>query len=93
VIILLAFTSKLFNDARIVYVLTVFLTCCVSVFDGLTTLTDSLEIDNFAWMNPVINFYDSILPLYDAGLGWFVPALVVIAIGIVVSFIMKAAKN
>src|SRR5699024_9751369 len=57
VIILLAFTSKLFNDARIVYVITIFFTFCISVFDGLTTLTDSLEIDNFAWMNPVINFY------------------------------------
>ena len=67
VIILLAFTSKLFNDARIVYVITIFFTFCISVFDGLTTLTDSLEIDNFAWMNPVINFYDRILPLYDAG--------------------------
>lgn len=93
VIILLAFTSKLFNDARIVYVITIFFTFCISVFDGLTTLTDSLEIDNFAWMNPVINFYDRILPLYDAGLGWFVPALLVIAIGIIVSFVGKAAKN
>src|SRR5699024_1366219 len=93
VIILLAFTSKLFNDARIVYVVTVFFTFCISIFDGLTTLTDSLEIDNFAWMNPVINFYDRILPLYDAGLGWFVPALLVIAIGIIVSFVGKAAKN
>ena len=93
VIILLAFTSKLFNDARIVYVITIFLTFCISIFDGLTTLTDSLEIDNFAWMNPVIDFYDRILPLYDADLGWFVPALVVIAIGIVVSFIRKAVKN
>lgn len=93
VIILLAFTSKLFNDARIVYVVTVFFTFCISIFDGLTTLTDSLEIDNFAWMNPVINFYDRILPLYDAGLGWFVPALLVIAIGIIVSFVGKVAKN
>ncbi|HLR73244.1 MAG TPA: branched-chain amino acid transport system II carrier protein [Pseudogracilibacillus sp.] len=93
VIILLAFTSKLFNDARIVYVITILFTFCISVFDGLTTLTDSLEIDNFAWMNPVINFYDRILPLYDAGLGWFVPALLVIAIGIIVSFVGKAAKN
>src|SRR5699024_2830048 len=93
VIILLAFTSKLFNDARIVYVITIFLTFCISIFDGLTTLTDSLEIDNFAWMNPVIDFYDRVLPLYDADLGWFVPALVVIAIGIVVSFIRKAVKN
>src|SRR5699024_2592905 len=93
VIIFLAFISKLFNDARIVYVITILFSFCISVFDGLTTLTDSLEIDNFAWMIPVINFYDRILPLYDAGLGWFVPALLVIAIDIIVSFVGKAAKN
>lgn len=93
VIILLAFTSKLFNDARIIYVITIFFTFCVSIFDGLTTLTESLEMDNFAWMNPIINFYDRVLPLYDAGLGWFVPALVVIVIGIVVSLVMKVVKK
>lgn len=93
VIILLAFTSKLFNDARIVYVITIIFTFCISVFDGLTTLAESLERENFVWTKPVIDFYDSILPLYDAGLGWFVPALLVIAIGIIVSFVGKAAKN
>lgn len=93
VIILLAFTSKLFKDARFVYVITIFVTFCISIFDGLTTLTDSLEMDNFAWMNPVINFYDTVLPLYDAGLGWLVPAIIIIVIGIITMLGKKPATN
>src|SRR5699024_2946188 len=63
VIILLAFKSKLFNDVHIECMSIIFLTFCISIFDGLKTLTDSLEIDNIDSMIPVIDFYDRVIPL------------------------------
>src|SRR5690625_7868261 len=32
------------------------------------------------FLNPIITFYDMILPFYVAGLGWLVPALIAIVI-------------
>src|SRR5690625_322700 len=93
VIIMLAFTSKLFNDKRSVYIIAIGVTFCISLFDGLKALTGSLEIEHFNWMNPFIDFYAKILPLYAEGLGWFLPAIVVIVISIAVSFGMRLANR
>lgn len=93
VIIMLAFTSKLFNDKRSVYIIAIGVTFCISLFDGLQALTGSLEIEHFNWMNLFINFYAKILPLYAEGLGWFLPAIVVIVISIAVSFGMRLANR
>ena len=93
VIIMLAFTSKLFNDERSVYIIAIGVTFCISLFDGLKALTGSLEIEHFNWMNPFIDFYAKILPLYAEGLGWFLPAIVVIVISIAVSFGMRLVNR
>lgn len=93
VLIVLTFTSSLFKDAQIVYVITIGLTFCVSLFDGLQALTKSLEIDNFSWMVSVIDFYDRFLPLYGEGLGWFLPAIVVIIISSAVTYGLKLANQ
>lgn len=79
VLIILTFLSPLFNHARIVYVVTIAITFLIAIVDGLTTLAGTLEVD-FAFIKPVVNFYDAILPLYGAGLGWLVPALLSIII-------------
>lgn len=87
VLMILTFVSPLFNHARFVYVATIGVTFLISIFDGLKTLTDTLGINDFAFMVPVINFYDSVLPFYDQGLGWLVPALVVMIIaGVIARF-------
>ncbi|WP_337018110.1 branched-chain amino acid transport system II carrier protein [Oceanobacillus massiliensis] len=78
VLMLLAFLSSLFNHARVVYAATITVTFAISFFDGLKALCDSLGIAYFNWMNPIISFYEEILPLYDEGLGWLLPALLAI---------------
>ncbi|PAV28238.1 branched-chain amino acid transport system II carrier protein [Virgibacillus profundi] len=84
VLMILTFLSPLFNDARVVYVSTIGVTFLISTFDGLKELSGSLGVE-FSWMNPVISFYEGVLPLYNQGLGWLIPALVVIAItGVIV---------
>jgi branched-chain amino acid:cation transporter, LIVCS family len=80
VLMLLTFISPLFNHKRIVYVATTAVTFLISIFDGLKALCDSLGMDPFSWMVPVISFYEQVLPFYNEGLGWLLPALIVILI-------------
>lgn len=85
VLILLAFTSPLFNHARAVYAATITVTFFIAVIDGLKTLTGTLEVANPAWLQAVIDTYSTILPLYNEGLGWLLPAIATIIItGIIV---------
>ncbi|WP_156291588.1 branched-chain amino acid transport system II carrier protein [Oceanobacillus salinisoli] len=93
VLMLLAFLSPLFNHARIVYLSTISVTFLISIFDGLKSLCDSLGIDYFSWMVPVLNFYENVLPLYNEGLGWLVPAVVVILITGIIARIQKVSAT
>ncbi|WP_085993591.1 branched-chain amino acid transport system II carrier protein [Oceanobacillus senegalensis] len=92
VLMLLTFLSPLFNHARIVYVTTIAVTFLISIMDGLKSLCESLGIDYFSWMVPVVNFYENVLPLYGQGLGWLIPALIVIAITGVIAHLQKASQ-
>lgn len=93
VLIVLTFTSSLFQHAQIVYVITIALTFCVSLFDGLQSLAESLELGDFSWTVPIIEFYDRFLPLYSAGLGWFIPAVAVIILSSAATFGLKLSKR
>lgn len=89
VLMLLTFLSPLFNHARIVYVTTIGVTFLIAIIDGLKTLCGSLGIDYFGWMVPIINFYENVLPMYNQGLGWIVPAIIVIVITGVIARVQK----
>ncbi|OZU87465.1 branched-chain amino acid transport system II carrier protein [Virgibacillus indicus] len=92
VLMLLAFLSPLFNDARMVYVSTIGVTLLISTFDGLKALSGSLGVE-FGWMTPIISFYENALPLYNQGLGWLIPALVVIAITGVIAHLQHKVET
>ncbi|MFD1032760.1 branched-chain amino acid transport system II carrier protein [Metaplanococcus flavidus] len=86
VLILLAFTSPLFQHARPVYVVTIAVTFFIAVIDGFKTLTGTLGVANPAWLQAIIDTYSAILPLYDVGLGWLLPAILTIVVtGLIVS--------
>lgn len=86
VLILLAFTSPLFNHARAVYVATITVTFFIAVIDGFKTLTGTLGVENPVWLQSVIDFYGTVLPLYNEGLGWLLPAAITIVVtGLVAS--------
>ena len=89
VLILLTFLSPLFHHVRSVYVSATIVTFLISIVDGLKTLARTLEIDNFSWVKPILTFYDAVLPLYDEGLGWLLPALIVMVITGVVARVYK----
>lgn len=89
VIMLLAFLSPVFNHARIVYVATIAVTFFLSLFDGLKSLCDSLGVEYFDWMVSVIGIFERILPFYSQGLGWLMPALIVIILSTLVSRVVN----
>ncbi|QKY70761.1 branched-chain amino acid transport system II carrier protein [Lentibacillus sp. CBA3610] len=91
VLMLLTFLSPLFNHARVVYGSTIAVTFLISIFDGLKALCESLGIEYFSWMQPIVAFYEQSLPLYSQGLGWLIPALVVIAVTGIISRFQKTA--
>ncbi|SCC28079.1 branched-chain amino acid:cation transporter, LIVCS family [Fictibacillus enclensis] len=78
-LIVLSFAHNLFKGRRQVYQISLLFTFIVSVFDGLNAAKLSI---------PAVNsFFSHVLPLYDAGLGWVVPAIVGAFVGHLVGLI------
>lgn len=84
-LIFLAFLDRLFNRSRYVYIGGVVGTGIVSILDGLV----------FAGLagEKVRSLLASILPLYNHGVGWIIPALIGIVLGYILSLIKKAKKK
>lgn len=89
VLMVLTFLSPLFHHARMVYVATTIITLFISIIDGLKSLASVMEIDNFSWTKPIISFYEQYLPMYAEGLGWLLPALIIIAIFGIIARVQK----
>lgn len=92
VTILLAFTSPLFNHAKIVYVASTAAALCIGVVDGLKTFFASIGMDNPGWFQSIVTFLDENLPLYSQGLGWVLPVLIVMVITGVIARITNASS-
>ena len=91
VLIILTFASPLFKHSRLVYVSATVVTLMVSIVDGLKTLCTSLNMEYFEWMKPIISFYESHLPFYSQGLGWLIPALIVMVMTGILAYVKKVS--
>ncbi|MFC7363572.1 MULTISPECIES: branched-chain amino acid transport system II carrier protein [Bhargavaea] len=91
-LILMAFTSKLFNHSRLVYVSATVVALAIGIVDGLKTLAGTLGTE-FAWLQPVVDFYTAYLPFYTDGLGWLIPVVVVMILTGVVARVMGPAAS
>jgi len=83
-LILLALGGKLFNHERVVYVCVMAFTCFAALFDLVKTLPPAVR-DRFH-LEPMIDLAKEVLPLYSLNLGWVVPAL----LGLVMGLILRA---
>ncbi len=92
VLMLLTFCSPLFNHSRLVYVSATVVAFMISAIDGLKTLCESLEIDYFGWMAPIVSFYEHVLPFYSEGLGWLLPVLAVMLVTGIIVRILKTSS-
>lgn len=79
-LMILAFVSPFFNHSKIVYITTTIVMFAISLVDGLKTLCESLGIEYFTWLAPIIDFYSDTLPLYNDGLGWLIPFIIVLIV-------------
>ena len=74
-IILLAICDKLFKGAKPVYVCTTIGAFIAAIFDFLATLPFGIDV----------SFMSKILPFYNLGLGWIVPSIIGLIVGLVIS--------
>ncbi len=90
VLIVLGLTSPLFKHKQSVYMTAMIFTFCVSIFDGYAALIGNVPALTWQPLVSVLNFYKDVLPFYSLGLGWLVPAIVGIVIGLCIPNKKKA---
>ena len=86
ILILLGLAAPLFKNKQSVFAVAMFLTFFVSIIDGYNALAASVPTFEVGFLDAVAAFYQDVLPLYDIGLGWVVPAAVGGVIGLVIPF-------
>ena len=91
-LILMAFTSKLFNHSRLVYVSATVVALAIGIVDGLKTLAGTLGTE-FTWLQPIVDFYTAYLPFYSDGLGWLIPVVAVMILTGIIARVTGPAAN
>ncbi|RPJ96605.1 branched-chain amino acid transport system II carrier protein [Rummeliibacillus sp. TYF005] len=89
VLILLTLVAPVFKSRRSVYALSMFLTFFVSLIDGYKSLVASLPEAKVSFLDSIETFYASVLPFYEIGLGWIIPAIAGALIGYVYAIMKK----
>ena len=79
-LILLALLGNAFQHNKKVYVCVTICSWAASIFDFLAALPD--EMQSALHLEPVIAFARHTLPLFDLNLGWILPSLVGLCIGL-----------
>lgn len=87
VLIIMALTEKLFGKSRYVYGAVTIGAFIPAVFDFCKTLP--VGIQNALHIPAMTDFGHSIFPFFDLGLGWVVPALIGLVIGLVLTVINR----
>ena len=87
-IILLALFGQFFNYDKKVFITTTIFSFLAAIFDFITTFpTDSILPNSF--IEGTKNFASTFLPLFNLGLGWLIPAI----IGLVIGLIWRMVSN
>ncbi len=86
-LIALALCGNLFRHDRAVYVSVTAFTGVAAVFDLIKTLPEGIR--NGLHLDVLVDFARNVLPWFDLNLGWIVPAV----IGLVVGLVVRAVKR
>jgi len=90
-LILLALVGKLFDHDRIVYICVTAFTCFAALFDLIKTLPEGLL--TMLRLDGALTFAKKVFPLFHLNLGWIVPALIGLALGLVLRACRKRQAN
>lgn len=85
VLLILTFFHNAINGKKEVYQMSMLFTFIVSVFDGLNAAGFGVK--------PVDQLFTSILPLYEVGLGWILPAFIGVILGIIIGLFKRGSKK
>ena len=86
-IIVLALCEKLFRKSKYVYACTIAGSVIAAFFDFLKNLPEGVQ--NALNIPALSGFMSEHLPFFDINLGWILPALVGLVIGIILTFVNK----
>ena len=86
-LILLALFGNLFHHDRAVYVSVTAFTCIAALFDLAKALPANLK--TALHLDGAVGLAEKILPFFDISLGWVLPALVGLVLGLVIHFAKK----
>ena len=86
-IIILALCERLFGKSKYVYIWVTVGAFIAAIFDFLKTLPEAVQ--TALNIPAVTTFVGSKLPFFDLGLGWIVPALAGLVIGIIITLVKK----
>ena len=86
-LIILAFISAIFGYHRYVYSVTTLFTLFAAIGDMLNALPFGLN--NTSTISAIIEVYKNTLPFFDMGMGWIVPSIIGLIIGVIISLIKK----
>lgn len=81
-LILLSLFHNLFRGARCVYLSVTGFTLFAAIFDFVKALPDNIKDTQF--LRALIAFASKYLPFYDLGLGWIVPAIIGLIVGLII---------
>ena len=86
-LILLVLVGPLFKQRPAVYRMTTYFTLIASILDGLNACPD--EIKQTSFVKTLLDFATIYLPFFKLGMGWIVPALIGLVIGLIWSMVKK----
>ncbi|ATP39597.1 branched-chain amino acid transport system II carrier protein [Solibacillus sp. R5-41] len=84
VLIILGLASSYFKNKQSVYAGAIILTFFISTIDGYNALIANVPSFEVNFLTAISAFYADILPLYSIGLGWVVPAIIGVLIGLII---------
>ena len=86
-LIILALCGKLFDHDRKIYICVTAFTWIAAIFDFIKTLPENIRAA--LYLDQAVVIARKILPFFDLNLGWLIPAL----IGLVIGIILRSAKK
>ena len=90
-LILMALSGKLFDHDRAVYVSVTAFTCAAALFDLIKTLPAPVRTG--LHLDGLVAVAEKCLPLYHQNLGWIVPALIGLCLGLMIRRFRSKARR
>ena len=90
ILILLTFISAVIGQSRALYISATAFTMLAALGDMLNALPAGLKESSF--VSSLLQLYQSALPLFDIGMGWTVPAVIGIVLGIAITLFSKVKQ-